>query len=168
MTDAQLTPQAKHPHAEMRRDEREITDSREIDELLRQGRVMHIALCIDNVPFMVPVFYVWNGTVLYFHSARGGSKIEILKRNNAICFSVMQYQGVIEDPLACNYEARHRTVIGLGSAHFVNDDAEKIAVLHQLMAGFTDKTFTFPAASLKATQVIRIDIDSIKGKQHGF
>jgi hypothetical protein len=36
------------------------------------------------------------------------------------------------------------------------------------MARFSDKTFTFPAANLTATQVIRIDITSLKGKQHGY
>ncbi len=45
---------------------------------------------------------------------------------------------------------------------------EKITMLHQLMARFSDKTFTFPAANVKATQVVRIDIDSLKGKQHGY
>jgi uncharacterized protein len=59
-------------------------------------------------------------------------------------------------------------VIGLGKTYFVQDDAEKIAMLHQLMARFSPKSFTFPAANLTATQVIRIDITSMKGKQHGF
>ncbi|EPJ5863585.1 MULTISPECIES: pyridoxamine 5'-phosphate oxidase family protein [Raoultella] len=157
-----------HPHGEMRRDEREITDPAEIDAILSRERVMYIALSCDDVPFLLPVFYVWNGTSLYFHSARAGSKIEIMKKNRAICFAISQYGGVVEDELACNYEARHRTVIGLGQVHFVDDDAEKIAMLQQLMAGFSDKSFTFPVANLTATQVIRIDISSMKGKQHGF
>lgn len=157
-----------HPHGEMRRDEREITDPADIDAILTQERVMYIALSSDNVPFVLPVFYVWNGTSLYFHSARSGSKIAIMKKNPAICFAISHYGGVVEDALACNYEARHRTVIGTGQVHFVQDDAEKIAMLHQLMAGFSDKTFTFPSANLTATQVIRIDIASMKGKQHGF
>lgn len=161
-------PMAGHPHGEMRRDEREITDPQQIDALLRGERVMYIALSQQNVPFMVPVFYVWNGTALYFHSARSGTKIRILKENSAVCFAVSQYEGVIEDDIACDFEARHRTVIGLGNACFVDDDAEKLAMLHQLMGRFTDKKFTFPEANLKATQVIRIDITSMKGKQHGF
>lgn len=157
-----------HPHGEMRRDEREITDLAEIDAILTQERVMHIALSCDDVPFLLPVFYVWDGSSIYFHSARAGSKIEIMKKNRAICFAISQFGGVVEDPLACNYEARHRTVIGLGKTYFVQDDAEKITMLHRLMARFSRKSFTFPAANLTATQVIRIDITSMKGKQHGF
>lgn len=159
---------AGHPHGEMRRDEREITDHAAIAAILAQGRVMHIALADDNTPFLVPVFYVWDGRALYFHSARSGSKIAIMRKNSRICFSVSLDHGVIEDELACNFEARHRTVIGLGNAHFIEDDAEKIVVLNRLVANFSDKTFQFPAANLTATLVIRIDIASIKGKQHGF
>lgn len=157
-----------HPHAEMRRDEREITDPAQIDAILQQGRVMYIALAANDIPFLVPVFYVWNGASLWFHSARSGSKIDIMRKNSRVCFAVSNFDGIIDDPLACNYEARHRTVIGLGKTHFVDDDAEKITMLHQLMARFSDKTFTFPAANVKATQVVRIDIDSLKGKQHGY
>ena len=157
-----------HPHAEMRRDEREITDPAQIDAILQHGRVMYIALAANDIPFLVPVFYVWNGVSLWFHSARSGSKIDIMRKNSRVCFAVSNFDGIIDDPLACNYEARHRTVIGLGKTHFVDDDAEKITMLHQLMARFSDKTFTFPAANVKATQVVRIDIDSLKGKQHGY
>lgn len=48
-----------------------------------------------------------------------------MKKNPAICFAITHYGGIIEDELACNFEARHRTVIGLGTASFVQDDAEK-------------------------------------------
>lgn len=157
-----------HPHGEMRRDEREITDQAQIDAILQAGRVMYIALANEDMPFLLPVFYVWDGTALWFHSARSGSKIDMMKRNANICFAVSNYEGIIEDPLACNFEARHRTVIGVGKTHFVDDDAEKVTMLHRLMARFTDKTFHFPSANLTATQVIRIDITSVKGKQHGY
>lgn len=156
-----------HPHGEMRRDEREITDPQALDEILQAGRVMYIALACDDMPFLLPVFYVWDGHALWFHSARSGSKIDIMRKNANICFAVSEYSGVIEDALACNFEARHRTVIGVGTTHFVDDEAEKLAMLHGLMARFSDKTFHFPAANLTATQVIRIDITSLKGKQHG-
>lgn len=157
-----------HPHGAMRRDEREITDPAAIDAILREGQVMYLALVSGELPFVVPVFYVWDGRALYFHSARDGSKITIMKANNNVCFCVSLDHGVIADDLACNYEARHRTVIGLGQAHFVEDAEEKTTMLHQLMARVSDQPFTFPAANLTATRVIRIDVASLKGKQHGF
>ena len=157
-----------HPHKAMRRKEREITDRAEIDQIILSDKVMHLALSDNNIPFLIPVFYAYNGNSLYFHSARAGSKIEILKRNNSVCFEISVDHGVIESDKACDFEAQHRTVIGFGKAVFVDSEAEKITALNNIVSQFTDKKFEYPSANLSSTAVIRIDIESIKGKKHGF
>lgn len=157
-----------HPHGAMRRDDRLITDPAILHDIINRGHLMHLALSDENIPFLVPVFYAYDGTALYFHSARAGTKISILQKNPAVCFEISEYAGVIPDPVACNFEARHRTVIGIGRASFLDEPAEKISALNRIVAQFTPQSFTFPEASLRATTVIRIDIGSMKGKQHGF
>jgi nitroimidazol reductase NimA-like FMN-containing flavoprotein (pyridoxamine 5'-phosphate oxidase superfamily) len=152
----------------MRCDEREITDRAEIDEILRRAHLMRIALVDGERPFLVPVFYGYDGTFLYFHSARKGSKIEILKKNNHICFEISIDHGIIEDESPCDFEARHRTVIGHGKASFVTDKAEKIRALDVIVAAFSERKFTYPEANLNNTAVLRIDIEILKGKKHGF
>lgn len=157
-----------HPHGPMRRKDREITDRAEIDALIHASRVMHLGLSADNVPFVVPLFYAYDGSSLYFHSAKAGTKIEILKANNAVCFEITADHGIIENEAACDFEASHRTVIGFGRAHFVEDEAAKVEALNRIVGRFTDKAFTYPAANLKTTAVVRIAIESVKGKKHGF
>lgn len=160
--------EASHPHGEMRRSDREITDRAEIDAILARGKLMRIALVDGDTPFLVPVFYSYNGLSLFFHSALSGSKIAILRRNPKVCFEVSIDHGIIEDQQACDFEARHRTVIGLGHAVFVQDEQDKIQALDRIVARFTEKRFEYPRSNLDRTAVIRIDIDSVKGKKHGF
>lgn len=157
-----------HPHGLMRRKDREITDRTEIDEIIKATNLMHIALVDGDMPFLVPVFYAFNGTELYFHSAQAGSKIEILKRNNNVCFEISIDNGFIESEEPCDFEAKHRTVIGLGKAVFVEDTADKIKALDLIVAHFTKKKFEYPKTNLDRTAVIRIDIVSVKGKKHGI
>ena len=157
-----------HPHGAMRRKDREITDRAEIDAIVRSAKVMHLALADNNIPFLVPVFYAYDGTALYFHSARVGTKIEIMKRNNNVCFEISVDHGVIESDMACDFEAKHRTVIGFGKAAFVEDEVEKIKALDMIVAQFSNKRFEYPKTNLNSAAVIRIDIESIKGKKHGF
>ncbi|MDD2335564.1 MAG: pyridoxamine 5'-phosphate oxidase family protein [Geobacteraceae bacterium] len=157
-----------HPHGMMRRKEREITDRREIDAIIRSGNIMRIALVDGDIPFLVPVFYAFDDSALYFHSAQAGTKMELMKRNNNICFEISVDQGFIESGEACDFEARHRTVIGIGKAVFVEDDAEKIKALDLIVAHFSQKIFEYPKTNLDRTAVIRIDIESVKGKKHGF
>jgi len=159
---------AGHPHGAMRRKDREITDRAEMDAIIASGKVMHLALADGGTPFVVPVFYAYDGTALYFHSAKSGTKIDMLKRNSAVCFCISGDHGVIESNEPCDFEAKHRTVIGLGKAVFLEDEADKIAALDRIVALFTDRAFEYPKANLKTTAVVRIDIESIKGKKHGY
>jgi len=157
-----------HPHGVMRRKDREITDAAEINEIIASAKLMRIALVDGDMPFLVPVFYCFDGTSIYIHSAHAGTKIDILKRNNNVCFEISIDQGIIESDVACDFEAKHRTVIGVGKAVFVKEDAEKIKALDLIVAHFSDQKFEYPKANLSRTAVIRIDITSVKGKKHGF
>lgn len=158
----------QHPHGAMRRKEREITDRAEIDAILQSSKVMYLGLADQEIPFVVPVFFAYDGTSIYFHSAGAGTKIEILKRNPKVCFVVSVDQGFIESDKACDFEAKHRTVIGFGNANFIENDAEKILVLDRIVELFSDKHFEYPKSNLHHTTVIRIDIHSLKGKKHGY
>lgn len=158
----------KHPHGMMRRKDREITNRAEIDEIIRSANLMRIALVDGDLPFLVPVFYAFDGSALYFHSAQAGRKIDILKRNNVVCFEISVDNGIIESDEACDFEARHRTVIGLGKATFIESETEKITALDMIVGQFTARKFEYPKANLDRTAVIRIDINSVSGKKHGF
>lgn len=157
----------KLPYGAMRRKDREITGRAEIDAIIRSAKVMHLALADNNIPFLVPVFYAYDGSSLYFHSSPAGTKIKILKRNNNVCFEISVDHGIIESDSACDFEAKHRTVIGFGKASFM-EIAEKAKALDMVVAQFSGKKFEYPQDKLKGTAVIRIDIESIKGKKHGF
>ena len=130
----------RHPHGAMRRHTREITDRQDIDAILDAGRVMRIALAAGDVPFLVPVFYAYDGRALYFHSAPAGSKVDIMKRNPLVCFEVSLDHGIIEDESICDFEAKHRTVIGLGRTAFVDDEAEKTRALDLIVARSEEHT----------------------------
>lgn len=151
----------------MRRKEREIADRAGIDAVLAATPVMRIALADGGQPFLVPVFFAYDGDAVYFHSSYSGTKMEILRRNPKVCFEVSVDHGIIEAEEACDFEARHRTVIGFGEAAFVEDLAEKARILHLIVARFTPKAFEYPEPRLRQTAVVRIAIESLKGKAHG-
>lgn len=155
-------------HGAMRRKDREITDPKEIETLLYSENLMHLALADQNVPFVVPLFYAYDGRALYFHSAKAGTKTEILKRNSLVCFEISRAEGVIDADSACDFEARHKTVVGLGRASFVEDLDEKKRALDAIVARFSTRKFEYPQANFACALVVRIDIVSMKGKKHGF
>jgi uncharacterized protein len=165
-----MTSTAPHPHTQrpMRRKAREIVDPIEINRILAGQNLMHLAMSQNNVPFLVPVFYAWDGKALYFHSAPSGSKIDILHENPEVCFEVSAVRGIIPADEACDYEAQHQTVIGFGRVCFVDDEADKIKALDSIVSRFTDQHFDYPKDKVAQTTVVRIDVHGMKCKQHGF
>jgi uncharacterized protein len=154
-------------HGPVRRKDRSIVDRAEIDAILHEGKVMHLAMSHNDRPFLVPLFYAYDGKALYFHSASQGTKIQVLKANPHVCFEISLDNDVIPSEKACDFEARHRTVIGMGKVFFLADEQEKASALDAIIDKFSEEKFTYPATILANTNVVRIEIDSLKGKKHG-
>jgi len=152
----------------MRRKDRQIDDHAEIAAILDGEKVMHLALADNEAPYVVPLNYGYDGKAIYFHSAPAGTKLEILKRNNCVCFEVLGDYELMESENACDYSARFRSVIGAGRACFVTDFSEKVRALDLIMAKVSDRTFDYPPSMVAKTAIVRIDIESIKGKKKGY
>lgn len=159
-----------HPHSgrPMRRKAREVTDPAEIAGVLARESLLHLAMSQDNIPFLVPVYFGWDGKSIFIHSAPAGSKIDILHANPEVSFEVSEVKGVIPAEDACDFEACHRTVIGFGRVEFVEDETEKIRALDLIVGRFTGQHFDYPKDKVAQTTVLRIDIHSMKCKQHGL
>ena len=72
----------------MRRADRQITDVKEISEILQGCKVCHLAMTDQGMPYVVPLNfgYVMEGEILtlYFHSAWEG-------RKQRYCVRIMQF-----------------------------------------------------------------------------
>ena len=77
----------------MRRNDREITDLREILRLMDRCDVVNLAFADNGEPYVVPVNfgYVSDGetkVVLYFHGAREGRKASLAEKTGRAAFSM--------------------------------------------------------------------------------
>jgi len=63
---------------------------------------------------------------LYLHSAQEGQKIDILNKNNHICFEIDIKTEILTSDIACNWGMKYYSVIGFGRAHFIDNKKEKI------------------------------------------
>ena len=109
----------------MRRKDKEIADPALLAAVLREAFVCRLGLVDGDRPYVVPVNFVSSGGCLYLHSASEGRKIEILRRNNRICFETETGVALVRSERACDFGARYISVIGTGTASFVTDLAEK-------------------------------------------
>jgi uncharacterized protein len=153
----------------MRRNEKEITDQTQIREILSANCVLRIALTDGNQPYLVPMNYGFEGNTIYLHSARQGKKLDIIKKNNNVCFEVSDHVETIESEKACNFGTRYRSVIGTGKITMVTDRDAIIKALRIIMRQHTESTdWTFSEQMLLRIVILEIDILSMTGKISGM
>jgi nitroimidazol reductase NimA-like FMN-containing flavoprotein (pyridoxamine 5'-phosphate oxidase superfamily) len=149
----------------MRRDEKEIKDRAEIDSIIRRSQVCRLGLSDNGQPYVVPLCFGYDGKVLYFHCAKEGRKLDILRRNDRVCFEFDVVAGLVEADQACNWGIRYQSVIGFGTAQVIEDVAQKRTALICLMAQYSRQAFVFPPDMLTRAAVVKIEIESLTGKQ---
>ena len=149
----------------MRRSERQISDSVEIEHILRSGSICYLSMVDDGRPYVVPLNYGYRDGNLYLHSAPVGRKISILKENPEVCFSIVARHEIFVSERACSWTTRYSSVIGTGRARIVTErrDVEKGLIV--LMGQYSDKAYDFPREDLSGLVVIRVEIEEMTGKR---
>jgi len=150
----------------MNRAEKEIVNLEEIMDIMRRAQICRMALVDGARPYIVPVNFVVMDKHLYFHCARRGKKIDILQKNNNVCFAMDVDTQIIAGKTPCAWGMKYLSVIGYGRAFFVTADAEKVKALNMLMekyAGAGD--YTFPEEILQKTVIVGVAIETLTGKK---
>ena len=152
----------------MRRRDKKIKDNRQIDEIIRKANCCRIALVDGIYPYIVPVNFVASNNHLYFHSAKEGRKIDILRKNNSVCFEIDIEGEIVKGQIACSWGMKYVSVIGFGQAFFIEDNAGKKKALDLLMEKYAGKSgFFYADEELDKIIVIDVKIDTLSGKQSG-
>lgn len=152
----------------MRRKEKELEKLSDIEAVIHSARVCRIAMSDENKPYIIPMNFGYKDRTLYLHSAREGKKIDILKKNSLVCFEIDINTKIIPSEKACGWGMQYRSVIGSGTAVFLEDQKERTEALNIIISQYSGRTFEFDPKALDAVAVIRIDISEMSGKQSGF
>ena len=148
----------------MRRSEKEITDESAIEAIINASLVCRLALSDGDQPYIVPLSFGYQDRTLYFHSALEGKKIDILRKNNRICFEFDVNNKIIEAEKACKWGMKYQSVIGFGKAVFVENAEEKQKALNIIFSHYSDRNSQFPDKAIKKIAIIKIEIESMTGK----
>ena len=150
----------------MRRMEKEITNRQEIEHILSTAMVCRVAFSDQNQPYIVPMNFGYKDDTLYFHCAKEGRKLDILRRNNKVCFEVDCGHQIINTGIPCEWSTKYTSVIGFGTACIVEDDVEKKTALDLIIDHYSPGTvYEYSAKAVRDVGIIKIDVDSMTGKK---
>ncbi len=148
---------------------RKFLDAREeMEKILERETLGFLGLCRDGEPYVVPLNYAYTEGRILFHCARTGRKLEYLKENPRVCFTVGTQSGrVVRHPQGASCRAEHESVVCYGTARLLEDLEERGRALNEfnrrLQKGAPD--VTSDAAS--GCMAVEIRIEEMTGRRWG-
>ena len=154
----------------MRRKENEITDRSAIESIIHGSSICRLALSEDDHPYIVPLNFGYKDKTLYFHSAREGKKLDMLRKNNKVCFEFDIDGGLLESDTdnACEWGFKYRSVIGFGKASLIDDPESKRRAFDVIMQHYSDSSLSYKESAIKKVVIIKVEIEDMTGKQSGY
>lgn len=153
----------------MRRRECEITDMNEILAILNKSKIIHLGLCDQDQPYVLPMNYGYiyeNGTLtFYLHGAKEGYKYELIRKNPKISFELECDVIPFDGKVACQYGMSYSSVFGKGIAEVTDDVDEKIKSLTLLMKTQTGQDFVFNEKLVSIVNVIKVTVTEFTAKK---
>ena len=153
----------------MTKRELQVTDEKQIRAILDEAKVLHLGLCVDNEPYVVPMNYGYtmeNGKLtLYLHSAVRGKKLDMIRANAKVFFEMDCDRVPFEGEKPCQYGLAYSSIMGCGTATIVEDVNEKMQAMTALMKTQTQKDFEFNDRLVSIVAVIRIDVAEYTAKK---
>ena len=149
----------------MRRTDKEIQDRSSIDRIISKAEVCRLGLCKDNMPYIVPVSFGYDGECIYFHTACEGMKIDYLDSNDKISFELEHDVKIIPHDAPCNWSFSFYSVIGFGTVEEITDPRLKARALGRILEHYSKEEWNLTETPLDKTRLWRIVIDRVTGKQ---
>lgn len=155
----------------MRRSDREITNPAKIEDILNRCSCCRIGFHDKGTVYIVPLSFGYEkrGDIytLYFHGAKEGRKVDLLRQSPSVGFELDTNYALNPADTACGYSARFQSIIGTGVAHLVTGTAEKKHGLSRIMAHYAQQPdWQFEDKMLDAVAVFKLTVTTLSCKEH--
>lgn len=153
----------------MRRTDREITDPTVLFDILQRCTTVRIGIRGGDFPYIVPVSFGISledsKPVIFFHCAREGMKLDLLRNDPHVCVEGDIF--IKTEMTGRGVTTRYESIIGTGVCEILRDEEACLYGLSRIMEhyGFTGYDI-HSCQSLPFLHVCRIPLESLTGKRN--
>jgi uncharacterized protein len=167
--DQAYTPTARTVPTRYR--ERARYDRATVHGILDEALICHVGVVGDGGPVVLPTMHARLGETLYLHGSTGSGPM--LAAAGApdglpVCVTATLVDGLVFARSGMHHSLEFRSVVAVGNARLVRDDAEKrralAAVLDHVAPGRSTDSRPPNARELAATAVIALDLVEVSAK----
>lgn len=154
----------------MRRKEREITDINELLDIVSECKVCRIGMYDESGVYIVPLNFCHeykDSTLnLYFHGAKEGRKITLMKLNPHVGFEMDCNHSLVRAKKACDYSYTYKSIVGKGVVRFIEDIEEKRHAFSLMMKQIANEDVSFSPQVVANVCLYKIVVSEFSGKVH--
>ena len=139
----------------------------EAKKLLRSSRRGVLAVNGDEgYPYAIPINYLYDeeNNKIIFHGAKAGHKVDSIKKNDKICFTVFGNETIMEE----NWVPYLQSVVVFGRCHLVENRDDIISLVKKFALKYypnEDMVNEEIVNSGKGVQMFEIKIEHLSGKK---
>ncbi|MCI6819914.1 MAG: pyridoxamine 5'-phosphate oxidase family protein [Clostridiales bacterium] len=140
-------------------------DAAEANEIMNRCTNGVLSINGDNgYPYGVPVSYAYADGRIYFHCAREGYKVDLLKKDPHVSFTVVAQDDIIPE----DFNTLYISAIAFGRARLV-DDPEEMRKIHgyiidKYSKGHEESGGRYLDSSISEIYMVEITVDHITAK----
>ncbi len=150
----------------VRRRDKEVRDPAAVLDVLARGDVARLAMVDEGGPYLVPVSYALlppepgEPLRLVVHGARGGRKMDALRRDPRVCVEVTVDAAVVPAVRACDVTVRFRSVIAFGRVAFLEDRAARARALAAIAERYNPGSPPIDEGEARKIAILEVRIES--------
>lgn len=152
----------------MRRKDREVERREDLLAMMAKCKVCRLGLWNGEEVYIVPLNFGYEDRdgflELFFHCAKEGRKLDILRLHPKAAFEMDGEHLLVEGSTPCLYGYSYCSVMGQGTVEVVEKDEEKMHALNRIMLHQTGREAVFTQAMIRAVCVLRLRVSSLSGK----
>ena len=153
----------------MRRKEREVRDSGSIESIIARCDVCRIALTDGSTPYIVTLNFGYvpgQPGRLWFHCAKEGRKIDMIRKNAFVCFQMDTDHELIQGEQACDCTMHYSSIVGYGNIEIIEENERKTEGLNAIMSHYSSrKEFFYNPQTLARTTILCLTITELTAKK---
>ena len=107
-------------------------DRAAVYQILDEAFVCHVGFAVEGQPYVIPTGYGRIGDRLYIHGSAASRMLRSLADGIDVCVTVTLIDGLVVARSAFHHSLNYRSVVALGKATVVEEEAEKWAALEAI------------------------------------
>ena len=138
-----------------------------IHKILDGGSLCHAGFAIDGQPFVIPTLYGRDGDTVYLHGSSASRMLRGLADGLPVCLTVTHVDGLVLARSAFHHSMNYRSAVLFGTAVELEGDEKThglFVISEQVVRGRWEETRQPYEQELKATKVLRVDVESASAK----